>query len=307
MDLAARSLLDLAAATGIVVGNDASNQAASPSGKDSSHKDTDAQKTDVHITSTQKTSTHETNMQESSISDPEVERQTAMTLPEEQSGPNSQQPQSASASILSAKSQPSLVQSTPTQTLPAQPSPAAASTAAAQQHTPTTNNSPTAAGPINTQQQPSICPVMHGGLLLPGGNPTLSNPTATATPAPKKSGPDPEKVAEFHRKKQAQLKKQIPKKPVNIFMQTKRPAAVPSTPNTPQKNPNSSTQGRSPSLTAIDEGDKNTKAGLDLLFGVPGSNKKKQGLQIIDINDIPDHQRTRIQKDDAGRKDEEEE
>lgn len=139
------------------------------------------------------------------------------------------------------------------------------------------------------------------------GNPTLSNPTATATPAPKKSGPDPEKVAEFHRKKQAQLKKQIPKKPVNIFMQTKRPAAVPSTPNIPQKNPNSSTQGRSPSLTAIDEGDKNTKAGLDLLFGVPGSNKKKQGLQIIDINDIPDHQRTRIQKDDAGRKDEEEE
>ncbi|KAK2693161.1 hypothetical protein QWA68_009669 [Fusarium oxysporum] len=307
MDLAARSLLDLAAATGIVVGNDASNQAASPSGKDSSHKDTDAQKTDAHITSSQKTSTHETNMQESSISDPEVERQTAMTLPEEQSGPNSQQPQSASASILSAKSQPSLVQSTPTQTLPAQPSPAAASTAAAQQHTPTTNNSPTAAGPINTQQQPSICPVMHGGLLLPEGNPTLSNPTATATPAPKKSGPDPEKVAEFHRKKQAQLKKQRPKKPVNIFMQTKRPAAVPSTPNTPQKNPNSSTQGRSPSLTAIDEGDKNTKAGLDLLFGVPGSNKKKQGLQIIDINDIPDHQRTRIQKDDAGRKDEEEE
>ncbi|KAH7219218.1 hypothetical protein DER44DRAFT_836019 [Fusarium oxysporum] len=300
-------LLDLAAATGIVVGNDASNQAASPSGKDSSHKDTDAQKTDVHITSSQKTSTHETNMQESSISDPEVERQTAMTLPEEQSGPNSQQPQSASASILSAESQPSLVQSTPTQTPPAQPSPAAASTAAAQQHTPTTNNSPTAAGPINTQQQPSICPVMHGGLLLPGGNPTLSNPTATATPAPKKSGPDPEKVAEFHRKKQAQLKKQRPKKPVNIFMQTKRPAAVPSTPNTPQKNPNSSTQGRSPSLTTIDEGDKNTKAGLDLLFGVPGSNKKKQGLQIIDINDIPDHQRTRIQKDDAGRKDEEEE
>ncbi|WKT39702.1 hypothetical protein QSH57_001521 [Fusarium oxysporum f. sp. vasinfectum] len=176
MDLAARSLLDLAAATGIVVGNDASNQAASPSGKDSSHKDTDAQKTDAHITSSQKTSTHETNMQESSISDPEVERQTAMTLPEEQSGPNSQQPQSASASIL--------------------------------------------------------------------GNPTLSNPTATATPAPKKSGPDPEKVAEFHRKKQAQLKKQRPKKPVNIFMQTKRPAAVPSTPNTPQKNPNSSTQGR---------------------------------------------------------------
>ncbi|ENH61494.1 hypothetical protein FOC1_g10016311 [Fusarium oxysporum f. sp. cubense race 1] len=42
MDLAARSLLDLAAATGIVVGNDALNQVASPSGKDSSHKDTDA-------------------------------------------------------------------------------------------------------------------------------------------------------------------------------------------------------------------------------------------------------------------------
>ncbi|KAF4435434.1 hypothetical protein FACUT_7175 [Fusarium acutatum] len=114
MDLAARGLLALAAAEGIVVGNDASNQAVSPSGEDSSHKDTDAKQTDAYITNSQKANTHETNVQESSIGDHEVERPTATTLSEEQSEPNSQQPQSASASILPAESQPSLVQPTPT-------------------------------------------------------------------------------------------------------------------------------------------------------------------------------------------------
>ncbi|KAF4951921.1 hypothetical protein FGADI_7143 [Fusarium gaditjirri] len=307
MDSAACSLLELAAATGIIVGNDASNQAASPADQESIHKDTNAQETDVQNTSSQKTNTHVTNMQESSISDPEVERPKATTLPEEQPAPNSQQPQKASTSILLAQSQHSLVQSTPTETLPAQPSPAVSSTAAAQQHTPTTNNSPPIAGPSNTQQPPSICPVMHGRLLLPGGNPTLFNTTATGTSALKKSGPDPEKVAELHKKKQAQLKKQRSKKTVCVFMQPKRPAAVPPASNTPQMNPTSSTQGRSPSLTAIDESDVNVKADLDSTFGAPGSNTKKQGLQIIDIKDIPDHQRIRIQRHDAGRESDEEE
>jgi hypothetical protein len=282
MDSPARNLLLLASDMGIVVGNDASDQ-------ESSHQDTNAQETDSQSANNQETNTQEANMQESAVSDTEVERQTATTQPEEQTAPNSQKPQSTPAPILSAESQ---------------PSPAAA----AQQHTPTTNNSPTVAGPSSTQQQPSIRPMMMGGLMLPGGNPTLCNPTATATPAPGKSGPDPEKIAEFHRKKQAQLKKPRPKKPVGLFIQKKRPAAVPSTPNTPRGNPNSSTQGQSPSLGAIDEGDENRqKTDRELTFGIPGSNKKKQGLQIIDINDVPDHQRNRMQKDDAGRKDEEEE
>ncbi|KAF4498154.1 hypothetical protein FAGAP_5684 [Fusarium agapanthi] len=300
MDSAARGLLALAAGVGIVVGNDASNQAVSPSDKDSSHKDTNAQQTDAHITNSQKANTHETNVQESSISNHEVERPMATTLPEEQSEPNSQQPQSASASILPAESQPSLVQPTPTQTPPEQPSPAAASTAAARQNTPTANTSPTVAGPSNTQQQPNIRPVIVGGLALPGGNPTLHNPTATATPAPEKSGPTPEEVAEFNRKQQARLKMRRQNKPSpSVLLPPRRPAPVPSTPRRPQQNPNSSTQGRSPSLTTADEGDENKKAEMEATFGTPGPNKKKQGLQIIDIRDIPDHIRDRMREHDA--------
>ncbi|KAF5629362.1 hypothetical protein F52700_7684 [Fusarium sp. NRRL 52700] len=241
MDLAAaRNLLSLSA-TGR---NDASNQAASPSGNASSREDTDAQSTN-----SQKANTQETNAQESSIGDNAAERPTATTLPEEPPEPNSQQPQSASASILPAESQHSLVQPTPTQTPPAQPSPLAASTAAAQQNTPTTRRSPTVAGPNNTQQQPYIPPRFQGGLAFPGGNPTLYNPAATATPAPKKTG--------------------------------------------------SSTQGRSPSLKATGEGAENKKAEMDVIFGTPGSHKKKQGLQIVDIRDLPDNLKAQIREHDA--------
>ncbi|KAF5652350.1 hypothetical protein F25303_3349 [Fusarium sp. NRRL 25303] len=299
MDSAARGLLALAAAEGIVVGNDTSNQAVSPSGEDSSHKDTDSQQTDAHVTNSQSASTHETNVQESSISDPEVEGPTVTTLPEEQSESNPQQPQSASASVSSAESQPSPVQSTPTQTPPAQQPPAAESTAAAQQNTPVTNESPTVAGPSNTQQRPRIAPEFIGGLAIPGGNPTRYNPTATTAPTPEKSGPDPEEVAEFNRKKQAQLRKPRQKKPPNVFIPPRRSAPVPSTPNRPQKSPNSSTQGRSPSLTASHEGDENRKAELEVTFGTPGSAKKKQGLQIVDIRDLPDHIRAQMRDHDA--------
>ncbi|PNP66809.1 hypothetical protein FNYG_13539 [Fusarium nygamai] len=299
-DLAARGLLALAGAEGIVAGNGASNQAVSPSGKESSHKNTDAQQTDAHITNSQKANTNETNVQESSISDHEVIRPTATTLPEEQPEPNSQQPQSVPASILPAESQPSLVQSAPTQTPPDQQSPAAASTAAARQYTTTANTSPTVAGSSNTQQQSNIPPIIVGGLALPGGNPTLYNPTATASPAPKKSGPGPKEVAEFNRKEQARLKQRRQNKPPpNVLRPLRRPDPAPSTPHRQQKSPNSSTQGRSPSLTATDEFDENKKAEMEVTFGTQGSHKKKQGLQLIDIRDVPDHLRAQIQEHDA--------
>ncbi|KAF5595454.1 uncharacterized protein FSUBG_9141 [Fusarium subglutinans] len=288
MDEAALRLLDLAAGVGIVVGNDASNQAVSPSDKDSSHKDTDA-----HITNSQKTNTHETNIQESSIRDHEVERPTATTLPEEQSEPNSQQPQSASASTLQAESRPSLVQITLTQT------PAAPSTAAARQNTPTANTSPIVAGPSNTQQQPNIRPVIVGGLALPGGNPTLYNRTRTATPARVNSGPTPEEFAEFSRKQQERLTtRRRNKPPPSVFMQPRRPAPAPApAPSTPRRN--SSTQGRSPSLATTNEGDENKKADMEATFGTPDTNKKKQGLKIIDIRNVPNHIRDQMKEHDA--------
>ncbi|KAF5537167.1 hypothetical protein FMEXI_10041 [Fusarium mexicanum] len=297
MDEAALGLLDLAAAAGIVVGNNASNQAVSPPDKDSSHKDTDAQQTDAHITNSQKANTHETNIQESSTRDHEVERPTATTLPEEQSEPNSQQPQSASASTLQAESRPSLVQITLTQTPADQPSPAAASTAAARQNTPTANTSPIVAGPNNTQQQPDIRPVIVGGLALPGGNPTLYNRTRTATPARVNSGPTPEELAEFSRKQQERLTmRRQNKPPPSVFMQPRRPAPAPA-PSTPRRN--SSTQGRSPSLTTTGEGDENKKADMEATFGTPDTNKKKQGPKIIDIRDIPNHIRDQMKEHDA--------
>ncbi|KAF5982164.1 hypothetical protein FBULB1_4414 [Fusarium bulbicola] len=291
MDEAALGLLDLAAAAGIVVGDDASNQAVSPSDKDSSHKDTDAQQTDAHITNSQKANTHETNIQESSIRDHEVERPTATTLPEEQSEPNSQQPQSASASTLQAESRPSLVRITLTQT------PAVPSTAAARQNTPTANTSPIVAGPSNTQQQPNIRPVIVGGLALPGGNPTLYNRTKPATPARENSGPTPEELAEFSRKQQERLTtRRRNKPPPSVFMQPRRPAPAPA-PSTPRRN--SSTQGRSPSLATTGEGDENKKADMEATFGTPDTNKKKQGPKIIDIRDVPNHIRDQMKEHDA--------
>ncbi|KAF5988924.1 hypothetical protein FCOIX_197 [Fusarium coicis] len=299
-DLAARSLLALAGAGGIVAGNGAPSQAVSPSDKESSHKNTEAQQTDADITNSQKADTHETNAQESSISDHEVERPTTTTMPEEQPEPNSQQPQSVTASILPAESQPSPVQSAPTQTPPDQQSPAAASTAVAQQYTTTAKIPPTVAGSSNTQQQSNISPMIVGGLALPGGNPTLYNPTATASPAPKKSGPSPKEIAEFNRKEQARLKQRRQNKPPpSVLRPPRRPGPAPSTPHRPQKSPNSATQGRSPSLTATDEFDENKKAEMEVTFGTQGSHKKKQGLQLIDIKDVPDHLRAQIQEHDA--------
>ncbi|KAF5573973.1 hypothetical protein FPCIR_13780 [Fusarium pseudocircinatum] len=299
-DLAARGLLALAGAGGIVAGNGVSNQAISPSGKESSHKNTQSQQTNAHVTNSQKANTHETNVQESSISDHEVERPTATTLPEEQPEPNSQQPQSVPASILPAESQPSLAQPAPTQTPPDQQSPAAASTAAARQYTTTANTSPAVEGSSNTQQQSNISPMIVGGLALPGGNPTLYDPTATASPAPKKPGPGPKEVAEFNRKEQARLKQRRQNKPPpNVLRPLRRPGPAPSTPHRPQKSPNSSTQGRPPSLTATDEFDENKKAEMEVTFGTQGSHKKKQGLQLIDIKDVPDHLRAQIQEHDA--------
>ncbi|KAF4340551.1 hypothetical protein FBEOM_5491 [Fusarium beomiforme] len=151
--------------------------------------------TETHVQSTdsQETNTQGTDKQDSAISGPEIKEQTATAKPAESAALSSQQPQSNSASMLLAGSQPSPIPPTPTRTLLPE--------VVAQQQTSTENGSAVEAGPSDIQKLPKFSPIVMGGLMLPGGN-TKYNPTAIVTPATEQAGPvpSPENIAEPRRK-----------------------------------------------------------------------------------------------------------
>jgi hypothetical protein len=151
-----------------------------------------------------------------------------------------------------------------------------------QQQTPTSNKPPEAGIIKAQQQQQPVAPIQMGGLILPGGNAVISNPTTTPLPqTPQHAGKAPLSKEEKQKRNKEQIERAKKAKEArkkvrpSLFHQPRRGGttgpSTPRTPTTPRQNP----AGSQPESAREDV----------------------ESLKILEAGDIPVHLREQVRDD----------
>jgi hypothetical protein len=257
MDSEALGILQLAMMNDIPIAGHVQTRGATPSTQETTTQEAIVQEEIIHGEIPQENKNHENTANESLVTEqPEVVQPVTPEVPPQQ---------------------------TETHVATSQPAPF-------QQQISTSSTSPEA-GLTQAQQQQPVAPIQMGGLILPGGNAVISNPTTIPLPqtpqtpqTPQHAGKAPLSEEEKQKRKNEQIERAKKAREArkkagpSLFHQPRRGGTpgpstprTPRTPTTPRQNP----------------------AGSQ-----PGSDKAEaEGLKILEAGDIPVHLREQVRHD----------